>query len=79
MAEASVETKYTRCLTSTETARLIRDGEMGWGQREYGGVVDVEVLLYVHRNRRLIMDGEPRTATSTFTQLLTSVAIWISK
>ena len=33
----------------------------------------VEVLLYVHRNRRLIRDGEPRTATSTFTQLLSSV------
>ena len=31
-----------------------------------------EVLLYVHRNRRLIRDGEPRTATSTFTQLLSS-------
>ena len=30
------------------------------------------VLLYVHRNRTLISDGEPRTATSTFTQLLTS-------
>ena len=31
-----------------------------------------EVLHYVHRNRRLIRDGEPRTATSTFTQLLSS-------
>ena len=30
------------------------------------------MLLYVHRNRRLIRDGEPRTATSTFTQLLSS-------
>ena len=35
----------------------------------------VEVLLYVHRNRRLIRDGEPRTATSTLTQLLSSVLI----
>ena len=34
----------------------------------------VEELLYVHRNRRLIKDGEPRTATSTFTQLLNSVS-----
>ena len=34
--------------------------------------VDVEVLFYVHRNRRFIKDGEPRTATSTFTQLLSS-------
>ena len=31
------------------------------------------VLLYVHRNRRFITEGrEPRTATSTFTQLLSS-------
>ena len=35
--------------------------------------VVVEVLVYVHRNRRFIMDGEPRTSTSTFTQLLSSV------
>ena len=32
------------------------------------------MLLYVHRNRRLIRDGELRTATSTFTQLLSSVS-----
>ena len=31
-----------------------------------------EVLLYVHRNRRLILGREPRTATSTFAQLLSS-------
>ena len=30
----------------------------------------VEVLLYIHS--RLIRDWEPRTATSTFTQLLSS-------
>ena len=36
---------------------------------------DVEVLLYVHRNRRFIRDGETRTATSTFTQFLSSVAV----
>ena len=29
-------------------------------------------MLYVHRNRRLIRDREPRTAASTFTQLLSS-------
>ena len=34
------------------------------------------VLLYVHRNRRLIRDGEPRTSTSTFTQLLSSGPWW---
>ena len=31
-----------------------------------------EALHYVHRNRRLIKDREPRTSTSTFTQLLSS-------
>ena len=31
------------------------------------------VLLYVHKNRRLIRDGEPRTATLTFTQFLDSI------
>ena len=30
------------------------------------------MLLYVHRDLRTIRDGEPRTATSTFTQLLSS-------
>ena len=32
----------------------------------------VEVLLYVHRNSRLIRDGESRASASTFTQLLSS-------
>ena len=32
----------------------------------------VEVLLYVHKNHRLIRNGEPRMAISTFTQLLSS-------
>ena len=36
-------------------------------------IASVEVLLYVHTNRRLIRDGEPRTSTSTSTQLLSSV------
>ena len=30
------------------------------------------MLLYVHRNHMAHWDGEPRTATSTFTQLLIS-------
>ena len=30
------------------------------------------MLLYVHRNRKAHEDGKPRTATSTFTQLLNS-------
>ena len=33
---------------------------------------EVEVLLYIHRNRRLIRNGSPRTATSTFPQFLSS-------
>ena len=32
----------------------------------------VEVLLYVHRNRRLIRDEETRPSSSTFTQLLSA-------
>ena len=44
------------CLTSTETIRLIRDG--------------CSVLFYVHRDHKDY--GEPRAATSTFTQLLSS-------
>ena len=36
-------------------------------------MVVVEVLLYVHKNRRLIRDGSPRTATSTFAPLLSFV------
>ena len=44
-------------------------------QRYYSVVSLVEVLFYVHKNRRFIRDGEPRTPTSTFTQLLSSVVI----
>ena len=32
------------------------------------------ILLYIHRTVKTIRDGEPKTATSTFTQLLNSVA-----
>ena len=38
----------------------------------------VEVFPYVHSNCRFIRDGEPRTATSTFTQLLSSDGVLIS-
>ena len=67
---------------STETVGLIiwggepRTATSAFTQLLSSGarVVEVdEVLLYVHRNRRLIRDGEPRTATSTFIQLLSSV------
>ena len=44
-----------------------------------GKVNVVEVLLYVHRNRRFIRDGEPRTSTLTFTQLLSSEAKSMNK
>ena len=37
----------------------------------------VEVLLYIHRNRRFREGWEPRTATSTFTQLLSSADGWM--
>ena len=33
------------------------------------------VLLYVHRNCKAHKDGKPRTATSTFTQLLNSESV----
>ena len=33
------------------------------------------VLLYIHRNHKARLDGEPRTATLTLTQLLNSVKI----
>ena len=32
-------------------------------------------MLYVHRNHKVRYDGKPRTATSTFTQLLSSGAV----
>ena len=35
--------------------------------REHGSI-----LLYVHGNHKVRLDGQPRTATSTFTQLLSS-------
>ena len=35
-------------------------------------LVSSSALLYVCRDRSTIRDGEPRTTTSTFTQLLTS-------
>ena len=45
--------------------RCIRRGSRIWAVPLSG-----RALLYVHRNRRLIRDGSPATATSTFTQLL---------
>ena len=45
---------------------------LGWPCPRCCSVQFDPVLLYVHRDRRTIRDGEPRTATSTFTQLLSS-------
>ena len=42
---------------------LIRDKL--WSMRAHGSM-----LLYVHRNHKARQDGEPRTATSTFTRLI---------
>ena len=67
------------CFTSTETLRLIRDGHLDFHTApelcECVILLVGWVLLYVHRNRRLIRDREPRTATSTFTQLKTSASV----
>ena len=35
-------------------------------------IVEFEVLLYVHRNRRFIRDGSPGLPPRLFTQLLSS-------
>ena len=40
MRQATGASKLTRCLTSTETTRLIRDGEMGAGGMEVGEEAD---------------------------------------
>ena len=57
--------EWLKCVfTSTETVRTIKDGQPRTAPLSSVGWM-VEVLLYVHKNRR-----EPRTSTSTFTQLL---------
>ena len=52
------------CFTSTETIRTIMDGvprtaTSTFTQLLSSGPSNVEVLLYVHRNRRFITDGSP--------------------
>ena len=52
------------CFTSTGTIRTIRDGvprtaTSTFTQLLSSGPSNVEVLLYVHRNRRFIRDGSP--------------------
>ena len=59
------------CFTSTETVGLL--GTEAQDVHLDFHTAPVEVLPYVHINRRIIRDGEPRTSTSTFTHLLSSV------
>ena len=49
------------CFTSTETVGLLGTGAQDGHPDSHTlvEVVVVEVLLYVHRNRRLIRDGSP--------------------
>ena len=65
------------CFTSTETIKLIRDGEPRTSTSTYTQLPssDVQCCFTSTKNIKLIRDGEPRTSTSTFTQLLTSDVI----
>ena len=73
-----VQAQY--CFTSVETPRgLLGTGIPGRPRRlshsswALSGKGSSSVLLYVHRDSKgTIRDGDPRTATSTFTQLLSS-------
>ena len=67
------------CFTSTETIRLIRDGEPRTATSTFTQLlssdraVQVQCCFTSPETIRLIRDGEPRTATSTFSQLLSTV------
>ena len=60
------------CFTSTETIGLVRDGEKEGVWRW----LMAECCFTSTETIGLVRDGEPRTATSTFAQLLTSV-LWV--
>ena len=70
------------CFTSTETVRLVRDGEPRTATSTFTQILSsaMESSLLLKccftptETVRLIRDGEPRTASSIFTQLLNSVA-----
>ena len=69
------------CFTSTETVGLLGTGiqdvhfDFHTAPELCVVYVDVEVLLYVHRNRRVIRDGNiGRPPRLTFTQILSSGA-----
>ena len=56
--------------------------DVGWHTRDKLWLVPKHgsMLLYVYRNHKAPLDGKPRTATSTFTQLLNSyIYIYIYK
>ena len=66
------------CFTFTETVGLLGTGAQDVHLHfhtapELSMSSLVECCFTVHRNCRLIRDGEPRTSASTFTQLLSSV------
>ena len=61
--EAATRPSFRWCLMSSDVGWHIRDKLRP--MREHGSV-----LFYVHRNRKVRKDGQPRTATSTLTQLL---------
>ena len=71
------------CFTSTETIRLVRDGEPRTATSTVTRLLSFDVWCSVQccftstETIRLIRDGEPRTATSTFTRLL-SFEVWCS-
>ena len=70
-----------RCFTSTETTRTIRDGESIRPHRlshssEHSS--SVQCCFTSTETVRTARDGEPRAATSTFTQLLSSVLLFSS-
>ena len=60
---------------STETIRLIRDGEPRTATSTFTQLLssDVQCRFTSTETIRLIRDGEPGMAISTFTQLLNSV------
>ena len=62
------------CFTSTETVRTIRDGGGALdGDLDFHGSRALFSLALCPETVRTIRDGKPRTATSTFTQLSSSV------
>ena len=52
------------CFRSTETIGLLGTGAQDV-HLDFHTALSSFVVLYVHRNHRLIRDGEPRTSTST--------------